>query len=493
MWKIAVWAQCLTVLGSSLSHSIVYTKRIQASPNNATHAVQVVQEALAANTILDDKPIVEALRVCGFCNQPDLAWKIFELVSDREQCRIMAISVLGACRKLDQAMALLEGAKNIGPYNAAIAAAGKAKKWEKAVQIYHMTVERNMTSGLTVNALLTVLAQRRQGTVALEILSTAPCKPDRLTYQFTVSALVRSNMPKQALEIVETVYKDGGDIRPTDTMWELVTLAFSKMRDRETVNRIERMRYPDQDPSTLSSLQPPLFHHWTGLVKVGKGKNQYWEIATFDMPGAVRMIVGVHPNRHPSKNGIQIEFYEESPEGPEKRAKRGYVLVQPAGKESRLLGMFLNGDLRGQGLSKICLAFWFKLCIGAGVVPTTGIINKPLLALLLQEKFGMTPFGGVKMEISPDPDEPGRVVLYAPSRKDLNGVFSPWDLKHQNLKLIQRPPERRGRMITVGAHFRGSLGKDLQGRVDGILPTNTVHCKLNSAPEYQSVLFGREL
>ena len=477
------------------SSSSVFTRRIREHSTNATYALKVARDVVSAG-ILDDKPIVEALRVCGDCQQSGLVLEIFALVSDREQCRTMAISVLGSCKKLDQALELLEGATNIGPYNAAIAASGKAKNWEKAFQVYQMTLDRGITSGLTVNALLTVLAQRRQGKKALEILSSAPCKPDRLSYQYTISALVRSGMTAEAFELLQNVIKIGGDIRPTEAMWEVVTVAFSKVDDREMVHQIERMRYPDQDPSTLLSAQAPLFQHWNGLVKVGRGKNQYWEIATIDMPGAERMIVGVHPNRHPSKNGIQIEFYEESPDGPLNRTKLGYVLVQPSGDDSCLLGMFLNGELRGQGLSKTCLAFWFKLCLGAGVVPTTGIINKPLLALLLEEKFSMVPSGGVKMEISPDPDEPGRVVLYAPSRKDLNGVFSPWDLRHQNLKLIQRPPEgQRGRMITVGATFCSprSLERELQSKVDEILPHDVIHVALKSRSEYQSVLFGREL
>jgi pentatricopeptide repeat protein len=509
MWKVAIgvyfyYLSCWgTVLVSSWSHSTttsssVYTRRIQAHSNNATNALLIAQQVVAAG-IQDDKPIVEALRVCGNCNQPDQALEIFALVqgSDREQCLTMAISVLGACAKLDQALKLLDGATNIGPYNAAIAASGKAKNWETALKVYQMTVDRGITSGLTVNALLTILAQRRQGKKALEILSTAPCKPDRLTYQYTVSALVRSGMTAEAFELLQKVHQEAGDIRPTEAMWEVVTVAFSKADDRATVNRIERMRYPDQDPSTLSSAQAPPFQHWTGLVKVGRGKNQYWEIATIDVPGGdEKMVVGVHPNRHPSKNGIQIEFYEESLQGPLQRSKLGYVLVQPSGRESRLLGMFLNGDQRGQGLSKICLAFWFKLCLGAGVVPTTGIINKPLLALLLEQKFAMVPSGGVKMEISPDPEEPSRVILYAPSCKDLRGVFSPWDLRHQNLKLVQRAPEgRRGRKITVGATFRSprSLERELQGKIDKILPPDTVQCKLHTLSEYQNVLFGREL
>jgi pentatricopeptide repeat protein len=503
-WKVVAvgvyWIPSILPQGLALSHyssrsSSVFTRRILAHSTNATYALQVARDVLSAG-ILDDKPIVEALRVCGDCQQPGLALEIFALFSGREQCRTMAISVLGACKKLDQALELLEGATNIGPYNAAIAASGKAKNWEKALQVYQMTLDRGMTSGLTMNALLTVLAQRRQGQKALEILSSSPCKPDRLSYQYTISALVRSGMTAEAFELLQDVNQNGGDIRPTEAMWEVVTVAFSKADDRETVNQIERMRYPDQDPSTLSSAQAPLFQHWNGLVKVGRGKNQYWEIATIDIPGAERMIVGVHPNRHPSKNGIQIEFYEESSEEPLNRTKLGYVLVQPSGDDSCLLGMFLNGDLRGQGLSKICLAFWFKLCLGAGVVPTTGIINKPLLALLLEQKFAMVPSGGVKMEISPDPDVPGRVILYAPSRKDLSGVFSPWDLRHQNLKLIQRPPEgHRGRTITVGATFRSPrcLEHELQSKVDEILPPDVVHGALKSSSEYQSVLFGREL
>lgn len=495
MWKV-IFGICLTLFPGfwGFSHSIVFTRRILAQPTNATNALEVAKQVAAAN-IRDDKPVVEALRVCAACQQPQVALEIFQLFPDREQCRTMAISVMGACEKLDVALRLLEDATNIGPYNAAIAAARKAKDWEKALEIYNMTVERGITAGITVNALLTILAQRRQGKVALEILSTMPCKADRLSYQYTVNALVRSGMNDEALELLERVYRDECDIQPTEAMWEVVTDAFSRIEDWETVEKIEQMRYPNLDPSELPSAHGKIFQHFTGLVKVGRGKNVYFEIATIDMPGSERMVVGVHPNRNPSKNGIQIEFYEEKKDGPMQRCKLGYVLVQSTGDKSCLLGMFLNGNLRGQGLSKICLAFWFKLCLSAEAKSTTGIINKPLLALLLEEKFHMSPIGGVEMELCPDPDVPGRVLLYAPTRKDLRGVFSPWDLKQQNLKLLQRPLRERGRMITVGGSFHAKTENEveLRKKVDEILPPETVQCKLQSISDYQNVLFGREL
>ncbi|KOO52932.1 hypothetical protein Ctob_015865 [Chrysochromulina tobinii] len=52
--------------------------------------------------------------------------------------------------------------------------------------------------------------------------------------------------------------------------------------------------------------------------------------------------------------------------------------------------MQISEDLRGRGLSRVLLAAWLRMCITASLQPTTGTINKPLLALTL-DRFGFEP------------------------------------------------------------------------------------------------------
>ena len=122
-----------------------------------------------------------------------------------------------------------------------------------------------------------------------------------------------------------------------------------------------------------------------------------------------------------------------------------------------MLGLFLDHNIRKQGLSKILIAIWLDLCVRAGVTPRTGVIHKPLLALVLQHSFGFRPrqdgLGGtqkgVLVEISPGSDG-STVLLYAPFLKSLQGAFAFWDLKRENIRLLQESPHPRGRMCHVG-------------------------------------------
>jgi len=517
--RATVLALVLPILSSAFSPSSpskVWLHRIQSQPTNVTNALSVIHDIRTSGSFLDEnsdttgssqeKPLLEALRVCGRCERPDSALDIFHQFPTSETCRTMTISVLGSCNRLEEALLLLEEspsrpAPNIGSYNAAIAACGKAKDWERALQVYHMTAERGIVTSLTCNALLTVLAQRRQGQVALDVFNTMPCKPDRLTYQSVISALSRSGMTEQAYDILEGLTRGKDGIQVTDTMFDMILAALYKESNWDAIQRVERLRNPDFEalgwPGHGWGSQ---FQHWTGLTKIGKGKDAYWEIASIELPGSNRIVVGVHPHRNPSKNGIQLLFYEDlvnngGGQDTTHRKKLGYLLMQNnAKRESCLLGMFLQGQRRGQGLSKVCLAVWFWLCLQADVLPTTGIINKPLLALLLEDRFGMVPNdkGGVLMELTSDPDDPEYVQLYAPSRKNLWGVFSSCDVQHQKLRLLKERPQVRGRMITVGAAFELDPGRigELEDKVQAVLPEGTIHCQLTTPTDFQSLFFG---
>jgi pentatricopeptide repeat protein len=500
----------VTAFGSSFSprtQALLWTRRIQSQPTNTTYALDVIQEmvetTITSSIKEQEQPIMEALKVCGSCERPDLALKIYQQFPESERCRTMAIYVLGSCQQLTQALEVLKAAPppNIGSYNAAIAACGKAKDWEQARQVYQMTVDRGIVTTCTCNTLFTVLAQRRQGVVALGIFSQMPCIPcipDRLTYQYLVSALVRSGMAEKAHEVLEELkHSETSNIVATDAMYDMVFAAYSKDSNWEGAQQLERLRNPN-NPS-ISSIGPT-FQHWNSLEKIGRGKETYWELGTINLPDTGRITVGVHPNRNASKNGIKILFYE-NPDGkddnPENRIKLGYLLMQNSNDKSFLLGMFLKGQRRGRGLSKVCLACWFWLCLKANVTCKTGKINKPLLSLLLHDHFGLEPSkkGGVEMELARDPDHPEQVLLYAPSRKNLAGAFSPWDLQHQNLRLLHEPPEPRGRMITVLTTFEVPPHHlpELRNRIQEILPDEAFECKLETASDFQSLFFGREV
>jgi hypothetical protein len=127
---------------------------------------------------------------------------------------------------------------------------------------------------------------------------------------------------------------------------------------------------------------------------------------------------------------------------------------------STMIGVYIRPDLRRLGLSKTILSIWLDLCQHAGLTARTGVINKPLLALVLEHTFRFSPqAGGVMIEVAPGSSN-GKVALYAPSLKSMEGVFSSWDVKRENIELLNRPPLTRGRLCHIKTAFELARNHD---------------------------------
>mmetsp|Transcript_17114 Transcript_17114/g.39096 ORF Transcript_17114/g.39096 Transcript_17114/m.39096 type:complete len:223 (-) Transcript_17114:46-714(-) len=216
--------------------------------------------------------------------------------------------------------------------------------------------------------------------------------------------------------------------------------------------------------------------------------------------------VGCRPHRNPSRNGIQILFYENILDEKThvwRQQKIGFLLMKNnlGERTSSMLGMFLKPTRRGRGTSKLCLAAWIWLCLKGSMRPVTGIIHKPLLALILEHTFGFE--GGTTrnndggsgnlVELSQDPDDPRYVQLYSPSGKSLEGALSPSDLRHQNIRIVSQKPAVRGRVIRIGSRFCPPRGESqLQAICDRILSEESWRCGLPSE-EVRLVFFGKSV
>jgi hypothetical protein len=325
------------------------------------------------------------------------------------------------------------------------------------------------------------------------------CEPDRLSYQYRISALVRSNLVDEACQLLEQLQTNNSDddndhqtATATGAMYDVVIAAYAKQSNREGVQRVHRIRESnlttERKSSSSSSPSVPHYYSFQGLTKVGKGKS-YWEVATY-LP--LNITIGVKPCRDPVKNGIQLVFYENDEcEHPKKweRRKLGFLLMKNSGNQSTLLGMQVFIQRRGQGIAKVCLGAWLWFCLQAGITPTTGIISKPLLALLLQSRFGFVPRkGGTEVELAPDPTNPETVLVYAASQKSLRGVFSAWDKQHQTLRLVQQPPDPPGRLVKIRTSFEAPV--ELRQKVEEILPEGALECDL-TPNEIRRLYLGR--
>jgi pentatricopeptide repeat protein len=543
LWCMLTWSF------SSCFQSKLLVRKIHSKPNNITHAINILTQMDAEKnddkyTLMNAKSIdkdlqnvvVAALRICGNTNNHDLALNLYNKYQS-EATRAMSISVLGSCNKISKVLELLEDdfcPPSAASFNAAIAACGRTGNWQVARDIYQKQMPKEMITSLSTNALLTVLAKSRQGVHALEILdhfvevldqfvpTTMPkAGSDSITYTLVISALVRSNMLTEASEILQDLKTRQHYCSPKsiEAMIDLVLSSYSQRSDWSGVERIEQIRNQNQynenesklhnktDVSSFVHISPNdyRFHEWEGLERLGKGKEAYWVIGTYQNTEELNITIGCRPHRNPSRNGIQILFYEnvfDDETSSWGQRKIGYLLMKNNWKErtSSMLGMFLNPTERGRGVSKVCLSIWIWLCLKGSIVPVTGILRKPLLSLILQHTFGFVDStennggrAGNLVEISQDPDDPKCVVLYSLSGKCLEGALSLSDMRHQNIKISSQQPLVRGRVVRIGSRlYPPSDETNLQMICDKILSRNSWKCEL-SWEELQLILLGRKL
>jgi pentatricopeptide repeat protein len=298
-------------------------------------------------------------------------------------------------------------------------------------------------------------------------------------------------------------------LRPNNATLELIASSYGKLGDWGMVNYVDNVLRSDPrfeksspgqhseerlmlDPALLRSLKcqtkSPLLHRWRSenFVMKKNRNEKYWSIGRYES-SSINCTVALQPNRNPSKNGIKVVLLDAYGSSSNVSSKLGYLLmvnkVDDSGDaSSNLLGMFLHPRVRKMGLSKAFLAIWLDLCQRRNLAPRTGAIHKPLLALVLQHTFGFEPEcgesagcsiesakqSGVLVEISRGSD--GRTVdLYAPTAKSLLGLFSPWDLKRENVRILQTCSSPRGRPCRIGTSLvAGNSSKFLEAVTDQI-------------------------
>jgi len=119
-----------------------------------------------------------------------------------------------------------------------------------------------------------------------------------------------------------------------------------------------------------------------GLPKVGKGHDSRWRLAEYRGEGHV-LDFSVGLDRNPDMRCLRLLVTESG-------RKVGFMLLENQEDGSALRGIKVEEPFRGRGHSRRLLAGWARLCLEAGIVPRTRVINKPLVALGL-ERLGFRP------------------------------------------------------------------------------------------------------
>ncbi len=217
------------------------------------------------------------------------------------------------------------------------------------------------------------------------------------------------------------------------------------------------------------------------FCKCGKSSETWWEIGRYitSCPsneisvsdghdrshGRLRsIIIGIQPHKNPFRNGLSLVFFDE-----ESRVKLGRLLMRNESSHqtvrntnqfktpffSSLVGMEVNKEWRGEGLSKIFAAIWLRICLDTNTYPRAAVMNKPLISRVLMGFNFVPQNGGSRVELirlnsdskteKGDTDYNPQFALYSPSAKSLKGLFSQRALRLQNIVILDHPPSPTSR------------------------------------------------
>ena len=457
----------------------------------------------------EDGPFLAALNVCGKHRDLSTALAIFRQ-HPTESCRSTTISICGRVGNVRQALQLWDDCPifSVACCHAVMAACGQSGSWQDAMSVLD-SMPLSTRSTLTYNVALSVLASSKRGTEAVALLNTmeeaaktnpnSDCHSDsdgkastttqRMTerqpaaaipicYQRVASALIGEGKIDDAAELVGRM--QDRDMEPSDGMVDLIVAAYAKIGAWGKVTSLEEQVNQDGKTRTES------FRPWPnceGFKKVGQGKAAYWKLGRYRSD--IDLTIALQPHRNPGKNGIKLLLMDGTD-------RIGYLLMINSAQDrtSTMLGMYLDKQQRSRGLSKVLMAVWMRLCLDTNIQAVTGVMNKPLLCLVLQHTFGYnaphTDQRGMNVEISPGPD--GAVVVYSPDRM-LEGVFCPRDIKRENLILTKHPPTYRGRITRVKSTLVPPTKETLVNTIKGVLE-NGFHYTL-SVEALKQILLGR--
>jgi pentatricopeptide repeat protein len=500
-----------TALMSTEKDRVVTTSGHHSDPRLIVRRIKKCTTVLEAWEMIADSPSphelvgAELLNICARHNDADTALKVVsQLVPASDTCRARAISILGSCGRHKDVLNVLTREPKItsaGPYNSAIAACGRSKQWKAAIDVLE-DMPKHLVSTVTVNAALTVLYRAKQPRECASLLKKVrkrwpEAPPDRTSYHTTISCWLETGHIREGCHWIRTMEqeaineKNGSKLFPNTDTYNRLSAALTRWPAQwSAVQEV----LPDKIGKEIAPMID--FQHWK-LKKHEQGKKSFWELGTLlsssndETEGSDEVVIGIQPNRNPAVNGMKLAFYHRNT-STKHIEKLGYLLMINSYKNctSQFLGQYVDETYRGQGLAKIWLAVWFRLCIDSGIQPCTGKIRKPLLCLVLQHTFGMVPKAdGLEVSLSPG-EKHDEVVLWSPTGQSLEGAFSPLDLRQQKISLSVHPPTHPGRKVFINCDFEAPETSRLEAVIAPILEDRFKLHKIAQKEDLKQILLG---
>ena len=244
----------------------------------------------------------------------------------------------------------------------------------------------------------------------------------------------------------------------------------SRLGTKKERHNIESSDRNVENTRIMNNLTVVYFKDLECYEKVGKGKDSWWKIGQCTRTDESVIFIGLKPHKNPVRNGLSLVFYDEK-----SGFKLGRMLLKNSSSKRRehqykdilyssIVGMEVAKSLRGQGLSKIFVAIWLRICLMIDAYPRAALMNKPLISLVLMQ-FGFVPQeGGTCCELiqldnkcscigDNKNDADGYTPtfgLYSSSTRSLQGVFSDRVLRTQHMAILNHIPQSaRNKRFTI--------------------------------------------
>lgn len=137
--------------------------------------------------------------------------------------------------------------------------------------------------------------------------------------------------------------------------------------------------------------------------------------------------------------------------------KVAYALLEVTSDASLCLrGVFVDASQRNRGVASLLLATWLRLCRVLDVRPSTKAMNKPLVALTLQKRFGFTAtittwpvYIAAPSTDARDDHDAGRARVWADDVRRLRSVYSRNKCETQRIVLVDGPKPEPSTLVYV--------------------------------------------